>query len=187
MGAGTKLVAGPGKGRAKGRVVGKVCAISHHNSPKPLLRPVNRSAGAPVSLATRTSCPFYSLFSFPPLVFSYLSNLPMLRTYQPQPKYLPFNGLISRAFFRAPQPLPSRTLRLAMITLPVPSSSSVVNPKAAFRSSGPTCALILPFLLFYPQVSIVLSSVSTSTPSPGPLHHLKAEPPPRHHPQEVPP
>ena len=38
-----------------------------------------------------------------------------------------------------------------------------------------------------PQASIVFSSVSTSTPSPGPLHPFKAERPPRHHPQELPP
>ena len=112
----------------------------------------------------------------------------MLSPYQPPPQYLPFNGSISPAFFRVLQPLPSRMLRLAMITLPVPSSFSVVNPKVAFHSSRPICALFLPFLFLSSSSSVRhISSVSTSTPSPGPLHPFKAEHPPRHHPQEVPP
>jgi hypothetical protein len=110
----------------------------------------------------------------------------MLSPYQPLPQSLPYSGSISPAFLRVPQPLPSRMLRLAMITLPVASSFSVVNPKAAFHSSRPTCAPFLPFLLLS-RPSIVFSSVSTSTPSPGPLHPLKVERPPRHRPQGVPP
>jgi hypothetical protein len=159
--------------------------VPSHNSPKPLLRQVNRSAGAPPTLATRTSCPFYTLFSSPPLVFFYLSNLPMLSPYQPPPQYLHYNGSISQAFFRVPQPLPSRMLRLAMTTLPVPSSFSVVNLKAVFHSSRPICALFLPFLLLSPSsnfhpihLSLNLNTLTWSTPIPQGATP-SASPPPR--------
>lgn len=172
---------GRGKGGAKkGRVVGKALC-RHQQLPKPLLRPVNRSAGAPATLASWTSCPFYSLFSSLPLVFS----RSMLSPYQPPPQSLPSNGSISTAFLRVPQPLPSRTLRLAMITLPVPSSSSVVNPKAAFHSSRPTCALFLPFFLLSPPsalhlilFSLNLDTLTWSSPSPQ-GGTPTASPPPR--------
>jgi hypothetical protein len=54
-----------------------------------------------------------------------------------------------------------------------------------------TYLCVIYFFLYHsfplPQASIIFSSVSTSTPSSGPLHPPKAERPPRHHPQEVPP
>src|SRR6267154_2306 len=96
----------------------------------------------------------------------------MLSPYQPPPQYLLFSGSISPAFFRVLQPLPSRMLRLAMITPPVPSSFSVVNPKAAFHSSGPTCALFLPSLFLSPSssfhrifLSLNLDTLTWSSPS----------------------
>ncbi len=157
---------------------------SHHKTLKPLLRPVNRPAGAPAPLASWTSCPFH-ISSSSPSFFS-LSSLPVLSPYQPQHPFLPFSGSISPAIFKVPHPLPSRMRRLATITLPVPSSFSVVNPKAAFHSRRPTCASCLPFLLFpLLHASIAFPPVSTSTPSSGPLLPLKAQRQPRHHLQEV--
>jgi hypothetical protein len=175
-----------GEGRAaprgaKGRVVGQASAIT---TLKPPLRPVNRSAGAPVSLASWTPCPFYTFSSSPLPISSYFSNVPTPRPYQPPPQYLPFSGSISQAFFKAPQPLPSGMLPLAMITLPVPSSFSVVNPKAAFLSNGPTCVSFLPsFLVPFPFLiaifpSLNLDTLTWSTPSPQ-GGTSAASPPPR--------
>lgn len=134
--------------------------------------------------SSSSSCPFFpSSLSSPSAVY-FPSNLPRPNPYQLPLPCLLFNGSISQAFSQAPQPHPSRMLRLVMITPPVLSSFSAVNLKAAFRSNRLTCPSFLsrpysPCSSFHPfSPSLNLDTLTWTTPSPK-GGTPSASPPPR--------
>jgi hypothetical protein len=137
-----------------------------------------------VASSSSSSCPFFPSSLFSP---SAISLPPVHNPYQLPLPCLLFNGSISQAFSQAPQPHPSRMLRLVMITPPVLSSFSAVNLKASFRSNRLTCPSSFLDLIRLAQPFNLSPLVSTLTPSPGPPPHLKVERLPLPLPQEVPP